>query len=61
MERGLFINLHAISRQIVAMPNEFYLLRLIHSVTRAVAAGLVVPAAGVAAGVAVLARFRLRK
>src|SRR5260370_8600674 len=34
MERGLFITLHAISRQIAAMPNEFYLLRLIHSVTR---------------------------
>jgi hypothetical protein len=34
MERGLFITLHAGSRQIAAMPNEFYLLRLIHSVTR---------------------------
>src|SRR6266567_538453 len=34
MERGLFITLHAISRQVAAMPNEFYLLRLIHSVTR---------------------------
>src|ERR1700676_2440566 len=34
MERGLFVTLHAISRQIAAMPNEFFLLRLIHSVTR---------------------------
>src|SRR6266571_4655675 len=34
MERGLFITLQAISRQVAAMPNEFYLVRLIHSVTR---------------------------
>src|ERR1700736_2946969 len=34
MERGFFITLQAICRQIAAMPNEFYLLRLIHSVTR---------------------------
>jgi hypothetical protein len=34
MERGLFITLHGISRQVAAMPNEFYLLRLIHSVSR---------------------------
>src|ERR1700688_4405710 len=34
MERGFFITLRAIRRQIAAMPNEFYLVRLIHSVTR---------------------------
>jgi hypothetical protein len=34
MERGFFITLQAIGRQIAAMPNELYLLRLIHSVTR---------------------------
>lgn len=31
---GLFLTCQAISRQLTAMPNEFYLIRLIHSVTR---------------------------
>jgi RepB DNA-primase from phage plasmid len=31
---GLFVTCQAISRQLAAMPNELYLIRLIHSVTR---------------------------
>jgi hypothetical protein len=31
---GLFLTCQAISRQLAAMPNEFYLIRLIHSLTR---------------------------
>jgi hypothetical protein len=30
---GLFLTCQAVSRQLAAMPNEFYLVRLIHSVT----------------------------
>ena len=39
MERGFFITLQAIGRQVAAMPNEFYLVRLIHSVTRSAGPG----------------------
>jgi RepB DNA-primase from phage plasmid len=31
---GLFVTCQAISRQLTAMPNEFYLIRLIHAVSR---------------------------
>ncbi len=34
MDRGFFISLQAVRRQLVAMPNELYLLRLIHRQTR---------------------------
>jgi hypothetical protein len=34
MDRGFFITLQAIRRQLAAMPNELYLLRLIHHHTR---------------------------
>src|SRR5215831_179394 len=33
-DRGFFITLHAIRRQLAAMPNELYLVRLIHHWTR---------------------------
>jgi hypothetical protein len=33
-DRGFFITLHAIRRQLAAMPNELYLVRLIHHHTR---------------------------
>ena len=33
-DRGFFITLHAIRRQLTAMPNELYLVRLIHHQTR---------------------------
>jgi hypothetical protein len=36
---GLFLTCQAISRQLAAMPNEFYLIRLIHSVTHRPASG----------------------
>ena len=36
---GLFLTCQAISQQLAAMPNEFYLLRLIHSVTHRPAPG----------------------
>lgn len=36
---GLFLTCQAISRQLAAMPNEFYLIRLIHSVTHRPAPG----------------------
>lgn len=36
---GLFLTCQAISRQLAAMPNEFYFIRLIHSVTRRAAPG----------------------
>ena len=34
-DRGLFLSLHAIRRQLAAMPHDLYLVRLIHHVTRA--------------------------
>ena len=33
-DRGFFLTLHAIRRQLAAMPNELYLIRLIHYQTR---------------------------
>jgi len=33
-DRGLFLSLHAIRRQLAAMPYDLYLVRLIHQVTR---------------------------
>jgi hypothetical protein len=33
-DRGFFLTLHAIQRQLTAMPNELYLIRLIHHQTR---------------------------
>src|SRR5690349_8652902 len=33
-DRGLFITSHAIRRQLAAMPNELYLIRLIHRPSR---------------------------
>jgi hypothetical protein len=33
-DRGFFLTLHAIRRQLAAMPNELYLVRLIHQRTR---------------------------
>jgi len=33
-DRGFFLTLHAIRRQLAAMPNELYLVRLIHHQTR---------------------------
>jgi hypothetical protein len=36
---GLFLTCQAISRQLAAMPNEFYLIRLIHFLTRRAASG----------------------
>jgi hypothetical protein len=33
-DRGFFITLQAIRRQLAAMPHEIYLIRLIHSITR---------------------------
>jgi len=33
-DRGFFITLHAIRRQLAAMPNDLYLVRLIHQPTR---------------------------
>ena len=33
-DRGFFITLHAIRRQLAAMPNDLYLVRLIHQRTR---------------------------
>ena len=34
-DRGLFLSLNAIRRQLAAMPHELYLVRLIHHATRA--------------------------
>src|SRR5712692_10053300 len=34
MDRGFFLTLQAIRRQLAAMPNEIYLVRLIHHQTR---------------------------
>ena len=39
MDRGFFLTLQAIRRQVAAMPNEFYLIRFIHPVTRTSAPG----------------------
>jgi hypothetical protein len=33
-DRGFFITLQAIRRQLAAMPHEIYLIRLIHHTTR---------------------------
>lgn len=33
-DRGFFLTLHAMCRQLTAMPNELYLVRLIHHLTR---------------------------
>jgi hypothetical protein len=33
-DRGFFLTLHAVRRQLAAMPNDFYFLRLIHGSTR---------------------------
>jgi hypothetical protein len=33
-DRGFFLTLHAVRRQLAAMPNEFYFIRLIHGFTR---------------------------
>src|SRR5260370_30965718 len=33
-DRGLFLSLHAIRRQLAAMPYDLYLVRLIHHATR---------------------------
>ena len=33
MDRGFFITLHAVRRQLAAMPSDLYLLRLIHHQT----------------------------
>ncbi|HEV2714746.1 MAG TPA: DNA-primase RepB domain-containing protein [Terriglobales bacterium] len=33
-DRGFFLTLHAVRRQLAAMPNDFYLIRLIHGCTR---------------------------
>jgi len=33
-DRGFFITSHAVHRQLSAMPNEFYFIRLIHGFTR---------------------------
>jgi hypothetical protein len=33
-DRGFFLTSHAVNRQLAAMPNEFYFLRLIHGLTR---------------------------
>jgi hypothetical protein len=33
-DRGFFLTLHAVRRQLAAMPNELYLIRLIHHQTR---------------------------
>src|SRR2546427_1264714 len=33
LDRGFFLTLHAIRRQLAAMPNDFYLVRLIHHAT----------------------------
>lgn len=33
-DRGLFLTLHAVRRQLAAMPNDFYSIRLIHGSTR---------------------------
>jgi RepB DNA-primase from phage plasmid len=38
-DRGFYITLQTIRRQVAAMPNELYLIRLIHPVTRASAPG----------------------
>jgi len=34
-DRGLFLSLHALRRQLAAMPHDLYLVRLIHPATRA--------------------------
>ncbi len=39
IDRGFFLTLQAIGRQLAAMPNELYLIRLIHPVTRRAAPG----------------------
>ena len=39
LDRGFFLTLQAIRRQVAAMPNEFYLIRFIHAVTRTSAPG----------------------
>lgn len=33
-DRGFFLTLHAVRRQLAAMPNDFYFIRLIHGSTR---------------------------
>lgn len=33
-DRGFFLTSHAVRRQLVAMPNDFYFIRLIHGTTR---------------------------
>jgi hypothetical protein len=38
-DRGFFLTLHAVRRQLAAMPNEFYFIRLIHHSTRRVCPG----------------------
>ena len=38
-DRGFFLTLHAIRRQLAAMPNELYFIRLIHPSTRRVCPG----------------------
>jgi hypothetical protein len=38
-DRGFFLTLHAVRRQLAAMPNEFYVIRLIHGRTRRLCPG----------------------
>ena len=38
-DRGFFLTLHAVRRQLAAMPNELYFIRLIHHSTRRVCPG----------------------
>jgi hypothetical protein len=33
-DRGFFLTLHAVQRQLAAMPNDFYFVRMIHRLTR---------------------------
>src|SRR5690348_13712556 len=34
LDRGFFLTLHAVRRQLAAMPNDFYFIRMIHGSTR---------------------------
>jgi RepB DNA-primase from phage plasmid len=34
VDRGFFLTLHAVRRQLAAMPNDFYFIRMIHGCTR---------------------------
>ena len=38
-DRGFFLTLHAIRRQLAGMPNHFYFIRMIHGCTRRPAPG----------------------